>query len=380
MAAGTKYLCFTEIKPDNSDSTVEDIIGDYIPEPRSGHRIVVDHGNLYSIGGYNPDFSERENDNDTYYPLFKELWRFNFATCRWQKLKTCGTMPVELASHSALLHGNHLVLFGGTGVPFGEAASNQLHVCHLPTLQWSHIFCTGQLPICIYGHTMTVLGNSLYVFGGTTGWEYNSDLHRLDLSSFVWDLVEVSGVRPDGRYRHEVASFGREMFVFGGGRSNEVYGFEAVPVIDVELRCWTRRPCVRDSRYGYPAARRCHSCVQLGHVVYVCGGYNGHTIFGDLWMIDLLTMQWTRLPAVLPEPVYFHSAGVTSSGLMVVHGGVVQIDTRRSSKVFAVWLQVPPLKELCWQALIDTQPAVLRQSRQSLLETGVPPDLVARLG
>jgi len=131
-------------------------------------------------------------------------------------------MPVELASHSAILHGNHLVLFGGTGVPFGEAASNQLHACHLPTLEWSHIFCTGQLPICIYGHTMTVVGNSLYVFGGTTGWEYNSDLHRLDLRSFVWDLVEVSGVRPDGRYRHEVASVGREMFVFGGGRSNEV--------------------------------------------------------------------------------------------------------------------------------------------------------------
>jgi len=153
----------------------------------------------------------------------QELWRFNFATCRWRKLKTCGTMPVELASHSALLHGNHLVLFGGTGVPFGEAASNQLHVCHLPTLEWTRVCCTGQLPICIYGHTMTVLGSSLYVFGGTTGWEYNADLHRLDLTSFMWDFVEVSGLRPDGRYRHEVASFGREMFVFGGGRSNEVW-------------------------------------------------------------------------------------------------------------------------------------------------------------
>lgn len=69
---------------------------------------------------------------------------------------------------------------------------------------------------------MVVLGHSLYVFGGTTGWEYNSDLHRLDLQSFEWDLVGVSGVRPDGRYRHEVAAVGSEMFVFGGGRSNEV--------------------------------------------------------------------------------------------------------------------------------------------------------------
>ena len=72
MAVGAKYLCFTEIEPNNSDdSVVDDLAGDCAPEPRSGHRVVVVDGNLYSIGGYNPDFSDRENDNDTYYPLFK---------------------------------------------------------------------------------------------------------------------------------------------------------------------------------------------------------------------------------------------------------------------------------------------------------------------
>jgi len=72
MAARIKYLCFTEIEPNNSnDSIVEDFSCDCIPEPRSGHRVFVYEGNLYSIGGYNPDFSDRENDTDTYYPLFK---------------------------------------------------------------------------------------------------------------------------------------------------------------------------------------------------------------------------------------------------------------------------------------------------------------------
>jgi len=72
MAVGAKYLCFTEVKP--ASSSVEDVtIDGRIPEPRSGHRVVVFHGNLYSIGGYNPDFLDRENDNDTYYPLFKVL-------------------------------------------------------------------------------------------------------------------------------------------------------------------------------------------------------------------------------------------------------------------------------------------------------------------
>lgn len=158
-----------------------------------------------------------------------------------------------------------------------------------------------------------------------------------------------------------------------------MYGFETLPVIDMELQCWTTRPCRADERHGYPPARRCHSCVQLGNVAYICGGYNGQIIFGDLWMIDLSSLQWTRLPAVLPEPVYFHSAGITESGLMLVHGGVVQIDTRRSAKVFAIWLRVPSLKESCWQVLIESHPAVLHQPRHSLLEIGVPPDLVDRL-
>jgi len=64
MAAGVSYLRFRELEPRTLDP---------IPDPRSGHRIVVDGGNLYSIGGYNPDFNERENDADTYYPLFKVM-------------------------------------------------------------------------------------------------------------------------------------------------------------------------------------------------------------------------------------------------------------------------------------------------------------------
>lgn len=158
-----------------------------------------------------------------------------------------------------------------------------------------------------------------------------------------------------------------------------MYGFQTLPVINLESQCWSTRLCVADEQFGYPLARRCHSCVQLGSEVYMCGGYNGQIIFGDLWMIDLCSLQWTRLSVDLPEPVYFHSAGITASGLMVVHGGVVQIDTRRSSKVFAIWLRVPTLKESCWQALIKSRPDIVDHPRESLREIGVPPDLVDRL-
>lgn len=45
--------------------------------------------------------------------------------------------------------------------------------------------------------------------------------------------------------------------------------------------------------------------------VFICGGYNGEVILSDLWKVNLQTLQWTKLPAVMPEPAYFHCAAVT---------------------------------------------------------------------
>jgi Galactose oxidase, central domain len=159
----------------------------------------------------------------------------------------------------------------------------------------------------------------------------------------------------------------------------QVYGFKTVPVINVDTGCWVIRQCHGDAVHGYPLPRRCHSCVQLGHEAFICGGYNGTQIFNDLWVINLSTMKWTCLPATIPDPVYFHSAAVTDNGLMLVHGGVVQIDTRRSSKVYAIWLKVPPLKELCWQSILASVADIDQISSHQLLDIGVPPDLVERV-
>ena len=45
--------------------------------------------------------------------------------------------------------------------------------------------------------------------------------------------------------------------------------------------------------------------------VFICGGYNGELILADLWKINLQNYQWSKLPAVMPEPAYFHCAAVT---------------------------------------------------------------------
>ncbi|KAG2459848.1 KLD10 protein, partial [Polypterus senegalus] len=128
--------------------------GHSAPPARSGHRCVANGSSLYVFGGYNPDYDESGGSENEDYPLFRELWRYHFATGTWQQMRTEGYMPRELASMSAVLHGNNLLVFGGTGIPFGESNGNEVHVCNVKYKRWSLLNCRGKKPNRIYGqHT-----------------------------------------------------------------------------------------------------------------------------------------------------------------------------------------------------------------------------------
>lgn len=86
------------------------------PLPRSGHRIVCDSKSLYSFGGYNPalntnaEIESRNLDTIYTYPLFQELWKYNFASKKWQKCCKQETLPKELASNAVIRLGNFLMV------------------------------------------------------------------------------------------------------------------------------------------------------------------------------------------------------------------------------------------------------------------------------
>lgn len=58
---------------------------------------------------------------------------------------------VCLSGYLAVLHGNNLLVFGGTGIPFGENNGNDVHVCNVKYKRWSLLNCRGKKPSRIYG-------------------------------------------------------------------------------------------------------------------------------------------------------------------------------------------------------------------------------------
>uniref|UniRef100_A0A8C9WDT3 Kelch domain-containing protein 10 n=1 Tax=Scleropages formosus TaxID=113540 RepID=A0A8C9WDT3_SCLFO len=348
-----------------------------------GHRCVADSANLYVFGGYNPDYDESGGSENEDYPLFRELWRYHFATGTWQQIRTEGYMPTELASMSAVLHGNNLLVFGGTGIPFGENNGNDVHVCNVKYKRWSLLNCRGKKPNRIYGQAMVIINGYLYVFGGTTGYIYSTDLHRLDLTTREWTHLKPTNPPddlPEERYRHEIAHDGQRIYILGGGTSWTSYPLDKIHAYNLETNSWEEIITKPHEKIGYPAARRCHSCVQIKNDVFVCGGYNGELILADLWKVNLQTFQWTKLPAVMPEPAYFHCAAVTPAGCMYVHGGVVNIhENKRTGSLFRIWLVVPSLLELCWEKLLKSFPHLAHLSAVQLLHLGLTQELIERL-
>ncbi|XP_022200696.2 kelch domain-containing protein 10 [Nilaparvata lugens] len=369
--------------------------GGCTPKPRSGHRIVCDEDNLYSYGGYNPKITVQNMGSDSDWqisrPLFKELWRLNLVTHEWEKLK-CKNIPNVLASNAVALSGKILMVFGGTGFPFGVDCNRDLFLCNLSDrncLEFTRVITKGELPTSGYGQAIFVDGQNFYTVGGTTGFEYSADIHCLNLKTRTWDQVYICNGKPNepaARYRHELGFHNARLYVLGGGTAQEVFGFDEIPCFDLRSRCWDVARTKPDEVHGFPLARRCHSCVQVADhsgqtAIFILGGYDSELVMADMWRLELSSLQWCKLADRLPQGVYFHSSAVTPQGKIYTFGGInmYRTSTQRSADVHCVWVKIPKLKEICWEALQHYCPNLYQHPISLLLDSGIPQEFLKRL-
>ncbi|XP_033153670.1 kelch domain-containing protein 10 homolog [Drosophila mauritiana] len=377
------------------------------PLARSGHRIIASNSHLYSLGGYNPRSAMSASRHGRCL-LFQELWSYNFATRTWRLELNAGNaanMPVELASNALTIHNNVLISHGGTGYPFGVSCSNDCYIYRTAsagaTPGVDRLQVKGDLPTAQYGPGIVIHKHFLYTIGGTTGFDYTCDVYRLDLRTGIWENVYISRPEmrddPEGRYRHEVVYDGKHIFVLGGGTSHSVYDLQRIPAYNLEANCWDyfetypdqRAVDADDGNRGYPKPRKCFSCVQHqsstgDNEAFITGGLQGDfsTYFSDIWKLNLRTKHWYRIDtAILPRPLYFHSAAHSDNGCMYVFGGIEYIDKemRRRNDLYKMWMTVPKLSEMCWDAITYYNDNLDLYDRKTLLKAGIPKRFTERL-
>jgi N-acetylneuraminic acid mutarotase len=90
-----------------------------------------------------------------------------------------GQAPPGLRGHTATLIGSKIFLYGGYD---GRGRSNDLYLLDPVTLTWEHPPTTDRTPAGRQRHTACLVGsNKLFVLGGFDGYKWLNDLNVLDV-------------------------------------------------------------------------------------------------------------------------------------------------------------------------------------------------------
>lgn len=142
----------------------------------------------------------------------------------WSRPDMNGTPPCARGGHSATLADTQLVLFGGHYYGKGSFVYlNDVHVLDVETSTWHDVRCAGEPPPPRYGHTATLVGRRMFVFGGRG--ENNvvlKDMYLLDLDEWCWVKVNPTTTAPTSRFDHADVLIGNKIVIFGGWDGKQV--------------------------------------------------------------------------------------------------------------------------------------------------------------
>lgn len=218
-------------------------------------------------------------------------------------------------------------------------------------------------------------------------------IFRLDFQNHKWELLatsrpQIDPIEPIGRYRHEIAIDERFIYIFGGGTADRVFDLKSLPCYDLQTRKWRTISTFRDVENGYPSARKCHSLVQLTIKdiydneeiqVFITGGTNENGPLNDVWRLSLKTRRWMRFRQTsLGTTLYFHDSSITRDGCMYVFGGITT-NRSRTNNLYKMWVTIPKLSSIAWEALIHYYPMIHHAPKSFMLEKGVPLRYVNRI-
>lgn len=199
---------------------------------------------------------------------------------------------------------------------------------------------------------------------------------------------EIDSIQPIGRYRHEIAIDDKFIYIFGGGTAETVFDLQTLPAFDLINRKWCKIETLPDPVAGFPPKRKCHSLVQYkieevqrgeDTIVIISGGLNHDGAIKDIWQLSLKNLRWMKFKQTnLQTSLFFHDACITKDGQMYIFGGITT-NTIRSNKLFKMWVTIPKLSAICWEAIMYYYPKVYTKSREELLERGVPIHFVNRI-
>ncbi|XP_078089274.1 kelch domain-containing protein 2 [Mustelus asterias] len=226
------------------------------------------------------------------------LWRLEIDGDHfWFPLETTSTMtipvPQSVCGHSATYDPDtkRIYIFGGMN---DEECFNKVYILDTLTWKWSFVIGKGKVPSLAY-HSAVVFQQELFIFGGLLCWPEltaqmcSNTLYIFNPEHEIWYQPIVVGERPLPRYGHSGTLLGDKLILFGGSQ-NRVF-LNDLHVLDLGFMEY-----VNVQIGGSPAPRCRHAAVPLcGNKILISGGHNLSGALQDLYIFNIDTYSWSSL-------------------------------------------------------------------------------------
>ncbi|XP_061986715.1 acyl-CoA-binding domain-containing protein 4-like isoform X1 [Populus nigra] len=275
----------------------------WVPIPVSGARpsarykhaaaVADDDGKLYIAGG---------SRTGRYLP---DVHVFDFRGLVWSSLKFKSKVdggkgeendaPEVLpatSDHSMVKWGNKLLLLGG----HSKATSDSMIVrfIDLETHACGVIETSGEAPVSRGGHSVTLVGSRLIIFGGEDrNRKLLNNVYALDLETMTWDVVATKQTPPAPRFDHTAAINGDRYLLIFGGCSHSIF-FNDLHVLDLQTMEWSQPEVQGD----LVTPRAGHSGVTIGENWYIVGGGDNKNGCPETLVLNMSKLAWSALASV----------------------------------------------------------------------------------
>uniref|UniRef100_A0A336LM90 CSON012794 protein n=1 Tax=Culicoides sonorensis TaxID=179676 RepID=A0A336LM90_CULSO len=185
------------------------------------------------------------------------------------------------------------------------------------------------IPAPRYAHSSVVIGNFMYVFGGSSVGGAFNDLWYFDLSNREWFRPISMGNYPSPKANSSLVQYKNTLILFGGWRQTTGNSHQPHLLFN-ELHCYDlreRRWTIKNYSYG-PNPTAAHTASIHRDKMVVFGGFSRldndiQATTNDVWFLDLKTFVWRR-PKIFdkkPTPRYGHFQVVIDEDNLLVLGG-----------------------------------------------------------
>jgi len=249
-----------------------------VPLPLKDHTAAMDEGGqkMYLFGG--KTLEKRGVDH---------MWVFHISEKKWYSVECGDTHPSKRFGHSMVTKGKKIYLFGGKRHNKDKDPLADLWEFDMDTNVWvEKVTKSESKPEGIVYHSAVVHKNQMILFGGYRNKKPCNELWTLNLENFEWTRLEDGPLSP--RSGHAVALKGDSMLIFGGegADSKGVTCENDMWVFNIEKKTWVEKKLAKS-----PEKRLGCKGVVVGNRFIVIGGikvspeWNSEAWFQDVWSL-----------------------------------------------------------------------------------------------